>query len=120
MINASPRHSSQLQCLLGTVGQAQEPDIQRVTQRVGHVDTATGGGPGELFDEVGDALAAFVDKINHHVAGRSLQQLGQQFGDLSSLEAENIDAYGAREATNLCEEGTQRMAPGELIAAVGG
>ena len=74
MINTVPRHRGQLQGLLRPVGEAENPDIQRVAERVGHIDAALSGRPGELLDEVRDALAAPVDQIDRPtlLGGRSI------------------------------------------------
>ena len=119
MINTIARDGGDLQGLLRPVRKAQDAYVQRVPERVRHVNAAAGGRPGELFHEVRDALAAFVNKIDDHIAGRPLHQLGQQLSDLGAIKAGYVDTYRAGEAANLGEEGPQRMAAGQLIGAVG-
>ena len=117
MINTVSRDRGQLQGLLRTVGEAQNAHIQRIAERVRHVNTATSGRSGELFDEVGDAFTALVDQVDDHVAGRPFHQLSQQFSDLCTLQIGQIDPYGAWEAPHFGQERTQRMPAGEFVAA---
>ena len=105
MINTITRDGGQLQGLLGPVRKAQYAYVEGVPERVRHVNAAAGSRPGELFHKVRDALAAFVNKIDDHIARSPLHQLGQQLSDLGAIKARYLDAYGSGKRPTSARKG---------------
>ena len=106
--------------LLRAVGESLDPDVQRVAQRVGHVDATARRRAGELGHEVGQALAAPVDEIGGDAARSAAEQLGQQVGHLTAAEPGDLQSHHAGQPTDLGQERAQRVAAVQLVGAVGG
>ena len=119
MINMGARDRGQLQGLLRSVREAQDAYVQRIPQRVRHVDAATGRRSGELFDEVRNAprCAGRPDRSLTLFGGRSINRVSSS-GDLGALQAGYIDAYGARKRPTSARNGRNGMSAGEFIGAV--
>ena len=120
MINPVAGHRRQLDDPLRLVGERLDPDIQRIPQRVGHVDTAARRRTGQLLDEVRNPLAPAEHHVDHRIAGGSVEQLSEQLGHLGPIEVADLDAYGAVQPADLGQEGPQRMAAGQLVGAIAG
>ncbi len=107
---------------LGLLVQALDPHQQDVPQRVGQPGAAAVvEGGGQLLDEEGVPLRAAVDPVHQlAVGGGGAQDAGQLGGHLPAVEPLQLQPLDGAQPFELGEEGAQRVAAVQVVAAVGG
>ena len=73
---------------------------------------------GHLLHEERVPATTLVHVVNHLGRRPAAQDFGKQPCDTSGVEARQLDGVGGRQPRGLGEEWSQRVAPGEVVAAI--
>ena len=105
--------------LLRGVGQPLHARDEQVAQRLGQLLAAVGGGGEQLLGVERVALAALEQAVGEVVGGRRVEDRGDLGGELVAAEALQPEPVDAGRALELGQQRPQRMAPVQLVGAVG-
>ena len=115
-----PAGGEQAQHLLRGLGEALDPQHQRVAQRGRQRAAPVEPGGEQLLGEQRVALAARVQALDQVGVGRAAEDVGERLGELVARQPAQLDPARAGVALELGEQRPQRVAAVQLVGAVGG